>query len=93
MDALEYLRARFESETNIFPNANSPAGRWTHPFKIDDVISFTITGRIVRYSADKTGDCYTIYINNGRDRDSDIYLSTEDLIIANAKLIQEGEDG
>lgn len=93
MDALEYLRSRLESETNIFPNASSQAGRWTPPFKIDDVISFTITGRIVRYSADKTGDCYTIYINDGKDRGSDVYLSTKDLIIGNAKLVQEEKDG
>ena len=50
-------------------------------FNIGDEITFTVTGKIIEYSASGNGDCYVIEIPvtrpSGRQEDLRMYMSTE----------------
>ena len=50
-------------------------------FDIGDEMEFMLKGRIIGYSKNKSGDCYTIQVTSGSEKAglSTVYLSSEDL--------------
>lgn len=57
-------------------------------FDIGDVISFSMRGKVVEYSASRSGDCYVIEItSDDRNKNMRVYVSTEMLTDSEAKLI------
>ena len=56
-------------------------------FDIGDIITMEITGEVIKYSADDTGDCYTVAVSDGKGRDEWLYFSGDGLKTCRAKLI------
>ena len=55
-------------------------------FDIGDVITLQVTGKILKYSVDDTGDCYTVSINDGKGREEWLYFSGAGLKMCGAML-------
>ena len=56
-------------------------------FDIGDIITLEVTGEVIKYSADDTGDCYTVAISDGKGRDEWLYFSGDSLKTRRAKRI------
>ena len=56
-------------------------------FDIGDFITARVTGKVIKYSADNTGDCYTIEVNDGKGRADWLYFSSDNLKLCDAKRI------
>lgn len=56
-------------------------------FDVGDKISFKLTGKILSYTKDRNGDCYTIEVE-AKNRNTDglrVYIETETLLACDAK--------
>ena len=56
-------------------------------FDIGDIITLEVTGEVIKYSAEETGDCYTVAISDGKGRDDWLYFSSEALKMCKPRLI------
>lgn len=56
-------------------------------FDIGDIITLQVTGKVVRYSAEHNGDCYTVSVNDGKGKETWLYFSGDDLKATEAHRI------
>lgn len=55
-------------------------------FNLGDTVRLRMTGKIVSYTLDKSGDCYVLELSDSKYKDLRVYMSTETLIASNAEL-------
>lgn len=54
-------------------------------FDVGDKITFQITGKVISYSCERTGDCYCVEVSDSRYKDLRVYVDTQTLIASKAR--------